>query len=86
MSVYVDDFKSPYGRMVMCHMSADSREELDAMADEIGVDRKWIQNPGGRHEHYDICMAKRKLAVESGAIEVTARQAVLKMMERAKRP
>jgi hypothetical protein len=56
-------------------MFADSREELDAMADMIGVQGKWIQRPGkGRREHYDICKSKRNMAVQNGAIEVTPRQ------------
>jgi len=56
--------------MMMCHMYADSTEELLAMADRIGVARKWIQYPGTYKEHFDVCKSKRALAVQDGAIEV----------------
>ena len=42
MSVYVDNMQAPFGNMVMCHMWADTDDELLAMADAIGVQRKWI--------------------------------------------
>lgn len=72
MSVYVDDMYADFGRMKMCHMYADTHEELIAMADKIGVARRWIQYPGHPvKEHFDIAMSKRALAVESGAIETT---------------
>ena len=71
MSVYVDDMRASYGRMVMCHMMADTSEELLAMADRIGVAPKWLQKAGTRHEHFDIALSKRALAVDAGAIEVT---------------
>jgi hypothetical protein len=73
MSVYVDDPIWPFGRMMMCHMVADTRDELDAMADAIGVARKWIQYPGTNREHYDICKSKRALAVKLGAREISWR-------------
>jgi hypothetical protein len=76
MSVYVDDFRSQYRGMVMCHMLADTSAELDAMADKIGVQRKWKQRAGTFHEHYDICLTKRKIAVKNGAIEVDSRELV----------
>ena len=74
MTVYVDDMRADYGRMVMCHLIADSDEELHAMADKIGVDRKWHQASPKHSSHYDIALSKRKLAVEAGAVEITWRQ------------
>lgn len=71
MTVYVDNMRASYGRMKMCHMIADTTDELLAMADKIGVDRKWLQKPGQRHEHFDIALSKRALAVEAGAVEVS---------------
>lgn len=70
MSVYVDDMKAPYGRMIMCHMLADTDEELHTMAARIGVARRWHQKPGTPHSHYDICMSKRAAAVKLGAVEI----------------
>lgn len=71
MAVYVDNMRANLGRMKMCHMIADSTGELLAMADRIGVDRKWIQKAGTHREHFDIALSKRKLAIEAGAIEVS---------------
>ena len=71
MAVYVDDMQAPFGRMKMCHMVADSTEELLAMADRIGVARRWLQKAGTWQEHFDIALSKRRLAVEAGAIEVS---------------
>lgn len=75
MSVYVDNARHPYGRMLMCHMAADSLEELHAMADRIGVARRHFQGHT-RFPHYDICQAKRRLAVACGAMEVSAKALV----------
>jgi hypothetical protein len=71
VAVYVDDMRAPFGRMVMCHMLADTTDELLAMAVRIGVDPKWIQKAGTHREHFDVSLAKRALAVEAGAVEVT---------------
>ena len=77
MTVYVDSMRAPFGRMVMCHMIADTEAELHAMADKIGVARKWYQG-----DHYDIALSKRALAVAQGAVEITARQAGCMIMNR----
>lgn len=72
MSVYVDASQYGFGRMVMCHMIADSLEELHAMADRIGMARRWFQDPNTMNvsfPHYDIAKSKRALAVAAGAIE-----------------
>lgn len=74
MAVYIDDYEAPFGRMKMCHMVADTTEELLDMVDKIGVHRKWIQHPGTYNEHFDICLSKKKKAVELGAKEITARE------------
>lgn len=88
MTVYVDNFKMkadvPNGartvRGVWCHMTADTRAELDAMADEIGLKRAWIQYPGTWKEHYDLTLTKRRLAVKAGAQEVDAREHVVNFL------
>ena len=59
--VYVDDMKVQYGRMQMSHMVADSTAELFAMADRIGVARKWIQRASTRRD-------------KAGAVAVTMRE------------
>lgn len=82
MTVFVDTMEAPFGRMIMCHMWADTRAELFEMADRIGVDLKWFQRPtgtvhngylapgqGASWEHFDISKSKRALAVRHGAIE-----------------
>ena len=71
MTVYVDDMEAPLGGMVMCHMIADSSDELLHMADAIGVKRKWLQNAGTYREHFDIARGKRKKAVALGAVEIS---------------
>ncbi len=73
MAVYVDESRWPFGRMIMCHMYADTPEELHQMADAIGIRRRWFQRRRG-FPHYDICKAKRAAAVRLGAIEHTNRQ------------
>lgn len=84
MTVYVDNFMVradvPHGGRVVrgrwCHMTADTRAELDAMADRIGLRRQWIQHPGTWKEHYDVTLTKRAAAVRAEAVEIDLSQAV----------
>lgn len=80
--VYVDDMKAKFQNMVMCHMIADTKEELLDMVDRIGVNRKWIQNEGEYLEHFDVSLSKRKLAVGFGAKEITWRELGEKLIDR----
>lgn len=80
MSVYVDASLYGFGRMIMCHMIADTPDELHAMADKIGVARRWFQSPPkASFPHYDIAKSKRELAVAAGAIEVGRNELVAAM-------
>ena len=72
MAVYVDKERNSFGRMIMCHMFADTAEELHSMAQQIGMKRIWYQPRS--FPHYDVSISRRKKAVELGAIEVDRRQ------------
>ena len=74
MSVYIDKMNAKYGRMIMCHMLADTEEELYAMAEKIGVNKKWVQYPGTYKMHFDICLAKKEKALTLGAVEISQKE------------
>lgn len=73
MTVYVDDYFAPYRRMLMCHMVANTEEELHAMAEALDLKRQWYQGQTRGREHYDICASKRKLAIKLGAVAIPYR-------------
>lgn len=69
MTVYVDDVRWPFGRMIMCHMWADTEEELHDMAAKIGIRRQWFQEPPkASWKHYDISLGKKAEAIARGAV------------------
>lgn len=68
MAVYVDNGHLTFGRMKMCHMMADSLEELHEMADKLGLKREWFQPKSS--PHYDLSQSKRREAVDLGALEM----------------
>lgn len=86
--VYVDDLQKYPGKGRWCHMMTDGDlSELHAMADRIGLSRKWFQDRPD-HPHYDLRAPKRQAAILVGAkpvssIEMVRRcSAVLKKIER----
>ena len=74
MAIYVDRERNRLGRMIMCHMVADTVEELHEMATQLGLKREWFQ--ATKVPHYDVCLSHRKRAVELGAKEISRRQLV----------
>lgn len=68
MPVYVDKAANPFGRMIMCHMIADTVAELHEFAARIGLKREWFQ-PFSR-PHYDLSKGRRSAAMAAGAIEL----------------
>jgi len=74
MTVYVDKQENQFGRMKMCHMLADSVDELHAFAEKIGMKRSWFQPKST--PHYDLSKSRRLLAIQNGAVEIEADKVV----------
>lgn len=69
MAVYVDDVRHRFGRMIMCHLWADSLEELHEFAGRLGLKREWFQEPPkASWHHYDISLGKKAQALKMGAV------------------
>ncbi len=73
---------APYRGMIMCHMLADSTEELQQMAHDIGVSKVHIQKAGTPREHFDVCLTMKRKALRLGAQQITARQVVTLMQKK----
>jgi hypothetical protein len=86
MAVYVDNARIPARvggtRGRWSHLTADTREELHAFADKIGLKAAWFQTCKRAchsslpcvHWHYDVVETKRVEAVAAGAVEIDIRQ------------
>ena len=83
MTCYVDDVRQypismiersarKYGTL-WSHLSADTDEELHAMAGQLNMLRRWAQHmdsPQQWRHHYDLTPPKRFQAIRLGAIQV----------------
>ena len=86
MTVYVDSLKlTPKTRswpyLESCHLFADTIQELHDFARTLGLQRAWFQDK--RLKHYDLTAHRREKAVKLGAIEVTSREMVEHVREKA---
>ena len=70
MSVFVDEIRN-WRSGSWRHMMTDSLDELHEMAESIGLQRRWFQSRT-RYPHYDLRPSKRILAIQKGAIEISA--------------
>jgi hypothetical protein len=84
MAVYIDNFNAKYGRMIMCHMIADTTDELLDMADKIGVQRKWIQDKDTPNEHFDVALTSKAKGIAAGAIEINFREYAKRVNDKCK--
>lgn len=77
MTVFVDEVRV-WPTKIRCfrsgsaHLTANSVEELHALARRIGLRRAWFQD--GRVPHYDLTPARRQAALEAGAVFVPAKE------------
>jgi hypothetical protein len=77
VTCYVDTVRAYPGAGLrytrFCHLLADTPEELHAMADELGIPRRFYQDHPWRW-HHDLPEHLRARAVELGAQELTLRE------------
>lgn len=58
----------------MCHLLADTLEELHGFAERIGMRREWYQPRST--PHYDLSLRKREAALALGAVEIGREETV----------
>ena len=81
--LYVDKGRYPLGRMIMCHMLADTAEELESARCALGLPEGCTQYPGTWKEHLDVSQAKRALALRKlEAREINSRELVTILRQR----
>jgi hypothetical protein len=72
MSVYIDDMRmyATVGTLSArwSHLTADTKEELHAFAERLGMRRSWFQDKPNGLWHYDVTDNKRKRAIAMGAL------------------
>jgi hypothetical protein len=89
VTVYVDEFRrwAPTKLRTFAagssHMTADTLDELHALAEKIGLRREWFQ-PHPLAPHYDLTERRRGAALLAGAVFVPAKEQARKRIEARK--
>jgi hypothetical protein len=78
MAVYVDIAIWERHDRRWCHLLADDPVELHRFAARLGVERGRFQHTPGRPwvDHYDVDEARRRAAIDRGAVEITRHEVV----------
>lgn len=79
MTVYVDDMRMeasvPNGNRTVTgrwsHLFADTIEELETFARQLGLRESWLQTSNGGLPHYDLVDSRRLMAIRLGAQPVS---------------
>jgi hypothetical protein len=87
MTVYVDTYRElvPMGRSGnwrISHMIADTRSELDEMAESLELKSRWKQDVGESSEHFDVTENFMVRAIKLGAKEISPQELVEKLQSR----
>lgn len=83
MTVYVDQPTTVwrFGKK-WCHMIADTPQELREFAQRISMKLEWIQRQNTHKEHFDLMPSRRARAIRLGAVELSNKDLVRKLLER----
>lgn len=68
-------------RIVSAHMMStltgeEGTRELLAFGERIGQRAVWLQHRGQAEEHFDVFGSRYRLALDAGAVQITAREMV----------
>lgn len=76
MATYVDEAIWEWRGRRWCHLTADSVDELHALAAQLGLLRQWFQSKPDRRwsDHYDLPEEVRAQAIACGAQPLSTRE------------
>lgn len=62
------------------HLSADSEDELLEFAQSIGMNKRWIQNPGTSRFHFDVSLKFLNKVLADDRVEVLSTRDFIKRL------
>lgn len=79
MTIHVDDMRlaarvghldAVWSHLLSSLPGEEGTAELLAFAGRMGIERRWLQNPGRHTEHFDLPEPRRLQALELGAVPI----------------